>query len=478
MQAGYLLGCAGASRFAYNFAVDQIRGAQDKYERMRACGTRKGDLPRGLTAIDLQARWYASRDESAPWHGEYSSRLYLFAFRAARAAYVSWMAGRGGFPSFRSRRSTLPSFQVCESIALEPGRLKLPRIGWIHIAAADGRQADLRRLIRRARARVTSVRVHQDAAGTWWASLQVERTTTWEPHERPAGPREVVGVDLGLKTLAIAATAGGTVVLDTGCTGTSGDERARARRAQRAVSRKDRVHTKAVGSSKPVKSPSRRRAKAQQRLARAHRRQRWQREDRLHKLSRALADRGGVVVVEDLATKAMTAKGGARKKGLNRRVAEAGFAELRRQLAYKLPAGDLLVADRWYPSSRLCSVCGVKNHDLTLRDRAWTCICGARHDRDINAATNLAAWGEHHLHQQAGGTRAGDRQCAGSSADTGRHARNGEHHTQHHRVPAQPPVAASARTRHHPTRGGQDLEVPGQGTVAARDQVSSTAFPR
>jgi putative transposase len=85
-------------------------------------------------------------------------------------------------------------------------------------------------------------------------------------------------------------------------------------------------------------------------------------------------------------------------RGLNRALADAGLAELRRQLGYKTGwyGSCLIVADRWYPSSKTCSACGGRKPSLTLAERTWTCHgCGAVHDRDVNAAINLARLSEH-----------------------------------------------------------------------------------
>ena len=95
------------------------------------------------------------------------------------------------------------------------------------------------------------------------------------------------------------------------------------------------------------------------------------------------------MVVEDLNVAGML-----RNRRLARRIADAGFAEIRRQLAYKTQwaGGRLVVADRWYPSSKTCSACGVVKTKLTLRERTFDCIaCGLSLDRDVNAAYNLAA---------------------------------------------------------------------------------------
>ena len=82
------------------------------------------------------------------------------------------MAGRS-FPRFKSRR-TAGSFRVCETLALEAGFLKLPKLGLVRIGHTDTRQAQVRRLVRRGRARIVSVKLYRDACGDWWASLTIE----------------------------------------------------------------------------------------------------------------------------------------------------------------------------------------------------------------------------------------------------------------------------------------------------------------
>ena len=85
---------------------------------------------------------------------------------------------------------------------------------------------------------------------------------------------------------------------------------------------------------------------------------------------------------------------------LARAISDAGWAEFAQQLKYKLAwrGGTIMIADRWYPSSKLCPRCVVIDRDLTLADRVVTCSCGYSADRDLNAAVNLARWGEkHHL---------------------------------------------------------------------------------
>jgi putative transposase len=147
----------------------------------------------------------------------------------------------------------------------------------------------------------------------------------------------------------------------------------RLRRLSRALSRK-------------VKG-SRNRGKAKLKLAKLHARIGNLRRDGLHQLTTRITRRFHTIGIEDLNVKGMLANG-----RLARAVADMGFYELRRQLAYKAAwrGGQVVVADRWYPSSKTCSGCGHRLVQLALSVRRWRCPgCGAEHDRDVNAAINL-----------------------------------------------------------------------------------------
>jgi putative transposase len=155
----------------------------------------------------------------------------------------------------------------------------------------------------------------------------------------------------------------------------------------------------------------------------AHARAAAGRADALHSFTASLVRDHGVVVIEDLATRNMM---------LNRHLAAAigdqGWAELARQLTHEAArhGGQLLVADRWFASSKTCSACGAVRPKLTLAERTYRCdTCGLICDRDINAAANLAAWGEHTLGLCPCMTRAGDRHPGGPTAEPLRHACGG-----------------------------------------------------
>jgi putative transposase len=133
------------------------------------------------------------------------------------------------------------------------------------------------------------------------------------------------------------------------------------------------------------------RAKARAKVARAHRKVRASRTDFLHRTSTRLVRDHDVIVIEDLNVSGMV-----RNRPLAKAISDCGWGEFRRQLQYKAArAGrQLIVINRFYPSSKTCSACGHLLAELSLRTRTWQCpSCGTRHDRDVNAAKNILAAG-------------------------------------------------------------------------------------
>jgi IS605 OrfB family transposase len=183
--------------------------------------------------------------------------------------------------------------------------------------------------------------------------------------------------------------------------------RLRLRRLSKAVTRK--------------KKGSKNRKKAVVRLSRQHARIRDRRRHMLHQVSNQLVKNHARLVLEDLNITGMRSN-----RKLSRAISDAAWGELARQVTYKQAwrGGQVLLADRWFPSSKTCSTCGTLRKDLTVKDRVFECrSCGHVVDRDLNAAVNLAAWAENHTltipadtAAEGGGrgaARVGDRQAAG-----------------------------------------------------------------
>jgi putative transposase len=244
----------------------------------------------------------------------------------------------------------------------------LPRLGTMHTHESARKLA---RRLDNGSARILSATVSRTAQ-RWFVSFTVQvQGTVPAAHARPG---TAIGVDLGVKTLITGADDAGNVITIDGPRALRSSMR-RLQRASRAHARK--------------KPGSANRRKHAARLARIHARVSSVRADALHKATTALARRYETVVAEDLQVTGMI-----RNRRLGRAVADQGFGEARRMLAYKTVwnGGILLIADRWFPSSKTCSACGWRKPSLTLAERTFSCDnCGHVEDRDVNAARNLVA---------------------------------------------------------------------------------------
>jgi putative transposase len=226
-------------------------------------------------------------------------------------------------------------------------------------------------------------------AGRWWISLNVEAADLHPAHLHPVrNPRDArrwVGVDRGLSAFAVAATS-------------DGEEVARITHAPKALTAGIKRQRQLAKSLSRKQNGSRNRRDAAAKLGRHHNHVANVRRHFLHEVSNELVKTHDRLVIEDLNVSGML-----RNRRLARAISDAGWAEFARLLGYKQAwrGGELVVADRWYPSSKLCPACGTIRGNLTLADRVFTCVCGHSADRDCNAAMNLARWGqknhEHHL---------------------------------------------------------------------------------
>jgi putative transposase len=205
----------------------------------------------------------------------------------------------------------------------------------------------------------------------------------------------VIGVDLGIKTLAVFSDDRPPV-----------QNPKHYERARRKLRRLCRIVSRRSGPDRRTgQQPSRRWLKANGLSNRVHHRVANLRTDGIHKLTTALARQYATIVVEDLNIAAMV-----KNRKLARVVCDAGFGEIRRQLAYKTQwnGGRLEVADRWFPSSKTCSGCQAVKPKLPLRVRTYICqSCGLTLDRDENAALNLAALVKRHVAGSGPETRNG-----------------------------------------------------------------------
>ncbi|WP_431874237.1 IS607 family element RNA-guided endonuclease TnpB [Micromonospora marina] len=379
-----VLAHAGAARVAHNWALAKVKAVMDQRTAERSYGVPDELLTPSLSwsLAGLRKAWNAAKPEVAPWWGEVSKEAFNTGLDALARGLKNWSDSRKGaragcpvgFPRFKSRRRTTPSVRFTTgAIRVEPDRMHvvLPRLGRLKLHESARKLA---RRLDNGTARIMSATVRCNG-GRWHVSFTVEV----ERAERtPDRPQSVVGVDVGIKYLA---------VLSTGELVPNPRHLVAAQQRMRALGRT--LSRKTGPDRRTGRRPSKRWERAAARLGRAHARVAHLRRDGLHKLTTRLARKHGTVVVEDLNVTGML-----RNRRLARHIADAGFSEIRRQLAYKTSwnGGRLLVADRWYPSSKTCSGCGAVKAKLALHEREFTCeVCGLVIDRDRNASLNLAA---------------------------------------------------------------------------------------
>ena len=385
-QSGALRRHFGARRYAYNWTIGQIR---QEMALFRECGVSYG--PPSL--MRLRKRWNRQKHEIAvdaegnPWWTEVSKEAFANGVADAVTAYWNWqksLSGRRdgrpvGFPRFRKKSADQDRYRVTTgSFGLVDRRhLRLPRIGAVRTHENMRR---LHRLLGLNRARLLNVTVRRKGDRIL-AVYQVEVRRPQSNH-RPSRPDSRVGVDAGVRRLATVAAHNGQVI-----------ERIENPRPLERSLRQMRAMHRARSRCIRGSVRYRRRTDAIRRLSF---RVANQRGHAMHVLTTRLAKTHGSVVVEDLNVAGMLRqKGLPGARGRRRRLSDAGMGELRRQLEYKCGwyGSELVLADRYYPSSRLCSACGLAN-DISWR-RMWTCEgCGVTHQRDDNAAINLARYSE------------------------------------------------------------------------------------
>jgi IS605 OrfB family transposase len=379
-----VLAHAGAARVAHNWALARVKAVMDQRAAERTYGVPDSQLTESIswTLASLRKAWNSAKEDVAPWWRECSKEAFNTGLDTLARALKNWADSRSGkragrpvgFPRFKSRRRTTPSVRFTTgTIRVEPDRkhVVLPRLGRLKL------HESARKLARRldaGTARIMSATVRRDG-GRWYVAfcVEVERAD-----RTPARPGSVVGVDVGIKHLAVLST------------GEPVDNPRHLATAQQRMRRLGRALARKQGPDRRTgRRASNRWQRAANRLGRAHARVANLRRDGLHKLTTRLTREHGTIVVEDLNVTGMLAN-----RRLAKHIADAGFAEIRRQMAYKTEwnGGRLLVADRWYPSSKTCSGCGAEKAKLALSEREYHCeACGLDMDRDRNAAANLAA---------------------------------------------------------------------------------------
>lgn len=386
-QAGIIRRQFGGRRYAFNWTVRTLKADLDAYHAT-------GQETEKPSLYGLRKRWNRAKDTECVdhetgrvWWPEVSKEAFADGIGGAVQAYWNWQTSRSGkragrrvgFPRRKKKgrdRDRITFTTGAIRVESDRRHVTLPRIGTVGTHENTRR---LERLIAKDRARVLAATVTRRGTRLVVA-FRVAVARPIRPRVRE--PESRVGVDVGVRVLATIAEATGHVVervenprpLDAALTQLRHLCRQRSRRTK----------------------GSRRYDQTQHQITRLHRRIADVRAHHLHVLTTRLAKTHGEIVVEGLDAAGMLRQKGlsgarARRRGLS----DSALAEPRRQLLYKTGwyGSNLVVADRWYPSSKTCHDCGHVQHIGWAEH--WTCTgCGARHQRDDNAAINLARYEE------------------------------------------------------------------------------------
>lgn len=385
-QADYFARACGTARMVWNWALDE-------WNRQYAAGQRPG-------AMALKKQFNAVKYQSFPWlkdvHRDSHAQPFEHLARAWKRFFADLKDGariapddqhlrrslrQQGVklaypPTFKKKGRCHDSFYVAnDKFKIEGRAIRLPRIGAVTMVEPL-----------RFAGKILGATVSR-TADRWFVAIQVEVSDV--TFHQPRTGHGITGADLGIKAAA-TLSSGEAIQAPKPLKAALRRLKIRSRRLSRKLeaAKVQAGFTPNARLSKGTRLPvSNSRKKSARILASLHARVANIRADFTHKLTTRICRENQTVGIEDLHVKGMLAN-----DKLARAISDVGFGMFRAQIEYKAKryGTHLVTADRWYPSSRLCSVCNWKNEALTLKDREWTCAqCGTHHDRDHNAALNL-----------------------------------------------------------------------------------------
>ena len=353
-QAALIERTFGACRWVWNLSLETKKAAWEAEKKT-------------LTQFDLMKQLTIWKRTVAPWLYDVSNPALQQAIRDLDMAYQNFFrrvknGEKPGYPKFKSKRDGTQSYRVPAAggtVAISGNRhVKLPKLGKVKC-----------RITQPIEGRILNATIKRVPSGKYYAIICC--TDVPEP-EMPPGNVEMMGIDAGVKDLMTRSD------------GVKVPNHKFLRQAELKLRREQRKLARRKKGSKNWQKQKRRVALTYERISN-------QRKDAIHKATTQAVRESQAIAVEDLNVKGM-----AKNHHLAKAVNDASMSEIIRQLQYKCDwyGRDFVKIDRWFPSSKTCGECGCVFDDLTLSMREWTCPeCGAHHDRDLNAARNIAREG-------------------------------------------------------------------------------------
>ena len=366
---------AGCARFAYNWAIARERENYKQGNKFLS----DNDLRKEFTQL--------KKRKDYEWLNHISNNVPKQAIKDACNTYKRFFKGQSKYPKFKIKKhSRLSFYQASDKIQFTDTHVKVEgfavskkrnkqRLNWIKLCE-KGRIPP--------NAKYTNPRFTYDGL-YWYVSVGIEI-----PDSADIPTNEGIGIDVGIKDLAVCSD--GYTYKNINKTHKVRKIEKRQRRLQRSVSRRYEKNKKGERYCK-----TRNLIKRQKELLKVTKRLTNMRRNHLHQTTSDIIKRKpSFICIEDLNVRGMM-----KNRHLSKAVQQQGFYELRRQLQYKAERNNIsvIIADRFFPSSKLCSCCGNVKSDLKLSDRIYRCTCGNTIDRNFQASLNLKAYGEQVFHQ-------------------------------------------------------------------------------
>lgn len=366
---------ANTARFVYNWALAKERESYENGGKFIS----DGNLRKEITQLK-------KTDEYA-WLNNVSNNVTKQAIKDACNAYKRFFKGYSKFPKFKSRKYSIPSFyQDNVAIRFTDTHVKIEKLSssqkknkqklnWVRLAERGRIPANCKYM---------NPRIKYDGIN-WWITVGIEYENAVKNSSNDG-----VGIDLGIKDLAICSD--GNKYQNINKTQKVKNLEKRKCRLQCSISRKYEKNKEVNRYCKTNNI-----IKSEKKLLKLNHKLTNIRHNYLHQTTSEIIKREpSFICIEDLNIKGMM-----KNKHLSKAVQQQGFYEFRKQIEYKAKWNNIsvIIADRFFPSSKLCSCCGNIKQDLKLSDRIYKCECGNVIDRDYQAALNLKRYGENVLNQ-------------------------------------------------------------------------------
>lgn len=353
LQEQKLWQSVGTARFIYNWTLAK----QEENYKNGGKFISDNELRKEITQL---------KKTELSWLKEVSNNVAKQSVKDACDSYKRFFKGLSDKPRFKSRRKSKKSFynDNCKLKVKEGNLVNIEKVGWIK--TNEQIPTDVK---------YSNPRISYDNK-YWYLSVGIEQEEVIEELTDIS-----LGIDLGLKDLAICSD--GTVYKNINKTYVVRKIEKRLKRLQRQVSRKYEQNKKGKEFVKTKNI-----IKLEKQIQLMHRRLANIRNNYLHQTTTNIVKTKPYrVVIEDLNIKGMM-----KNRHLSKAISKQGFYEFKRQIEYKCKFRgiELVIADRFYPSSKTCSQCGEIKKDLKLKDRVYNCGCGLSIDRDLNASINLS----------------------------------------------------------------------------------------